>query len=309
MGLLDEIQKKAAAAAESKRGRMSQEEKMKKYFVALLGKNETKATRRIRILPAVGTEDVFQVGYFHKVNIKGYGRAKLYDPGRNDGAPSPLNDVAKRLRSLSPEQLKEASFTKEEANKAAREYDPSKFYIVRVIDRDNEADGVKFWRFAHSSKGDGVFDQLVAVIESRGEINDPDQGRDLTITLGLQTNGAMSWTGVVGIIPEDKSPLHENPEVAKAWIEDPITWRDVYSAKPIEYLQIVANGETPKWSSELGKFVPHSEMNSNGSSTFGGSTTTEQEFVPRFDSDVKNTSTHQASSVVTDDEPDEDLPF
>jgi len=38
-------------------------------------------------------------------------------------------------------------------------------------------------------------------------------------------------------------------------------WSDVYSKKPEEYLEMVANGETPKWDSTLNKWISsvHSE--------------------------------------------------
>jgi hypothetical protein len=40
-----------------------------------------------------------------------------------------------------------------------------------------------------------------------------------------------------------------------AWINDELTWNDVYSKKPVEYLEAIARGETPKWDSEKGGYV------------------------------------------------------
>jgi hypothetical protein len=296
MGLADEMKKKAEEIERGKQPRMSSEDKKSKYFLALLPKGEKKATKRIRILPAREGEDVFQVGWFHRIKIKGYDKgyekAKLYDPGRNDNKPSPLSDVAKKLRSLGTE----------EGNKLAKEYEPSKFYIVRVIDRDNPEDGVKFWRFSHSYKGDGVFDKILAVVENKGNIDDPETGRDLIITLGLQSNGKLEWTGVVSIMNDDVSPLHEDKEVAESWINDPLTWRDIYEAKPIEYLEIVARGETPKWDSDSKKYV--SSDDTSDSKSFGGNVSLETLNQPTSD----NTATANVDPQV-DEEPDEDLPF
>ena len=39
------------------------------------------------------------------------------------------------------------------------------------------------------------------------------------------------------------------------WTGDETTWQDVYSKKPVEYLEAIARGETPVWSSDLGKYV------------------------------------------------------
>jgi hypothetical protein len=54
---------------------------------------------------------------------------------------------------------------------------------------------------------------------------------------------------------DDPTPVHTDAETAKAWTEDPLTWMDVYSKKPVEYLEAIARGETPRWSSDLGKYV------------------------------------------------------
>ena len=66
---------------------------------------------------------------------------------------------------------------------------------------------------------------------------------------------------------EDKSGLHSDPEVSNGWTNDPQTWRDVYSIKPQEYLQLVASGENPVWDKDSKKFI--SSM--GGEETFGGS--------------------------------------
>jgi hypothetical protein len=54
---------------------------------------------------------------------------------------------------------------------------------------------------------------------------------------------------------DDPSPLHADKEIMSGWLEDELTWTDVYSKKPVEYLEAVAIGETPIWNSELKKYV------------------------------------------------------
>jgi hypothetical protein len=61
----------------------------------------------------------------------------------------------------------------------ARSYRAKKFYIVKVIDRENEQDGPKFWRFKHNYKGDGALDKIIPIIRSKGDITDVQEGRDL----------------------------------------------------------------------------------------------------------------------------------
>jgi hypothetical protein len=34
-----------------------------------------------------------------------------------------------------------------------------------------------------------------------------------------------------------------------------MTWEDVYSKKPVEYLEAIARGETPRWDSEKGGYA------------------------------------------------------
>ena len=57
------------------------------------------------------------------------------------------------------------------------------FYIVKVIDRDNEQDGVKFWRFKHNYKQEGVLDKILPIWKAKGDVTDAEKGRDLIIEL------------------------------------------------------------------------------------------------------------------------------
>jgi hypothetical protein len=70
------------------------------------------------------------------------------------------------------------------------------------------------------------------------------------------------------------------------WVNDELTWEDVYSKKPSEYLESIARGETPRWDSDAGKYV-YSDT-SEGEITMGGSkTTTEPTYVdPQVNEEV-----------------------
>jgi hypothetical protein len=54
---------------------------------------------------------------------------------------------------------------------------------------------------------------------------------------------------------DDPTPTHEDAEQASTWINNELTWEDVYSKKPVEYLEAIARGETPRWDSEKGGYV------------------------------------------------------
>jgi hypothetical protein len=217
---------------------------MKKYFTTVLPKGETTADKRIRILPTKDGASPFVEIYFHEIQVDGKW-VKLYDP-KQEGKRSPLNEVKESLDATGIESDKEL----------AKNYRARKFYIVKVIDRDHEADGPKFWRFKHNSKQEGILDKIFPIFRSKGDITDPVTGRDLILTLTLtKSNAGKDYTAITSVIQEDVSPLHADKAVVEKWLADTLVWSDVYSKKPEDYLEMVANGETPKWNNETKKWV------------------------------------------------------
>ena len=224
--------------------KVSQEDRMKKYFTTLLPKGSRSGERRIRILPTTDGSSPFKEVYYHELQVDGQW-VKLYDP-KQEGKRSPLNEVYEGLM-----------MTGVEADKVlARQYRARKFYIVKVIDRENEQDGVKFWRFKHNSKGEGILDKIFPLFKNKGDITETQKGRDLIITLGLTKAGnGKEYTAITSIIPEDITPLSNDNDTVNSWINDELTWADVYSKKPEEYLEMIAKGEVPKWDVETKKYV------------------------------------------------------
>jgi hypothetical protein len=224
--------------------KVSQEDRMKKYFTTLLPKGARSGEKRIRILPTTDGSSPFKEAYYHELQVDGQW-VKLYDP-KQEGKRSPLNEVYEGLM-----------MTGVEADKVlARQYRARKFYIVKVIDRENEQDGVKFWRFKHNSKGEGILDKIFPLFKNKGDITDTKKGRDLIITLGLTKAGnGKEYTAITSIIPEDITPLSNDNDTVNSWINDELTWADVYSKKPEEYLEMIAKGEVPKWDVETKKYV------------------------------------------------------
>jgi len=227
--------------------KVSQEDRMKKYFTTVLPKGSKGEERRIRILPTKDGSSPFVEVYFHEVQVDGKW-VKLYDP-KQEGKRSPLNEVYDSLMQTGVESDREL----------ARNYRSRKFYIVKVIDRDHEQDGVKFWRFKHNAKGDGVIDKIFPIFRNKGDITDPEKGRDMILSLTLTKAGTgKEYTTINSVIPEDAGPLHEDAAVAKTWADDELTWSDVYSKKGEDYLEMVAKGEVPRWDSATSKWVSNS---------------------------------------------------
>ena len=256
---------------------MSQEERMKKYFALILSDKEKSGQRRIRILPTKDGSSPFKEAWYHEIQVGGQWQ-KFYDPGKNDNERSPLNEVYEELMSTGKESDKEL----------AKQYKSRKFYIVKVIDRDRPEDGPKFWRFKHNYKNEGILDKIIPIWRNKGDITDPTTGRDLIIDLARsKTPKGKEYTTVASIMYDDPTPIHEDKEQANTWMNDEMSWTDVYSKKPVEYLEAIARGETPRWDSEKGGYVyGDSSVNEE---TFGGSKT--------YEDPQSNMS------------PDEDLPF
>jgi hypothetical protein len=220
---------------------------MKKYFTTVLPKGSKGEERRIRILPTKDGSSPFVEAYFHEVQVDGKW-VKLFDP-KQEGKRSPLNEVYEGLMMTGVDSDKEL----------ARTYRSRKFYIVKVIDRDHENDGVKFWRFKHNHKGDGIMDKVFPIFRNKGDITNAETGRDLILSLALTKSGnGKEYTTINSIIPEDSGVLHTDADVAKTWLEDELTWSDVYAKKGEDYLELVARGEAPRWDSDQKRYVSSS---------------------------------------------------
>jgi len=214
--------------------KMSQDERMKKYFAAILPQNQKSAQKRVRILPTPDGSSPFKEVWYHEVQVDGKW-VKLYDPGKNDNERSPLNE----------------------------------------------------WRFKHNYKNEGVLDKIIPIWRAKGDITDPANGRDLIIELAkAKTPKGKEYTIIQTVMYDDPTPVHTDDETMESWVKDELTWNDVYSKKPTEYLEAIARGETPRWDSDLGKYVYGNS--SSSSTTMGGGGYSD----PQADAD-----------------PDEDLPF
>ena len=250
---------KAKQGSTSSTSKFTQEERMKKYFAAILTDKETQGQKRLRILPTKDGSSPFKEVWYHEIQVDGKFQ-KFYDPGKNDNERSPLTEVYEELRSTGNENDK----------KLASSYLSRKFYIVKVIDRDNEEDGVKFWRFKSNYKNEGIYDKIIPIYRNKGDIADPEKGRDLILELTkAKTPKGAYYTVIQTVMYDDAEPVHSDKDLAESWINDELTWEDVYSKKPVEYLEAIARGETPKWNSDKGGYDYGDS--SEDETSFGGS--------------------------------------
>ena len=262
--------------------KMSSEDRMKKYFAAILKDNEKQGQRTIRILPTTDGSSPFKEVWFHEVQLDGKWQ-KFYDPAKNDNERSPLNEVYEELMSTGKESDKQL----------ATQYRSRKFYIVKVVDRDNEQDGVKFWRFKHNYKQEGILDKIIPIWKAKGDITDPDNGRDLILELTkAKTPKGATYTVIQTVMYDDPAPISKDTDQMADWVGNEMTWEDVYSKKPVEYLEALARGETPRWDSEKGGYTYSNNETSEVS--IGG---------------TKSVSITEVADPQKNDEVDEDLPF
>ena len=246
--VLDAIMSKYEKNKNSSSNSSFPEKTFEKYFNPRLEDGEKNGEVTIRLMPTKEGTSPFEEGYFHVMQVNGQWR-KLYCREHNDGDTCPLCEVEKALKSTGSEEDK----------KIAKTYKANKFYLVRVIDRSKEEDGVKIWRFRHNYKGEGELDKMIPLFTKKGNLADGREGRDLTLMLG---RGDKNNTKITSIMAEDPSMLTNDKEKAKAWVKDTMSWKEIYKSSPVEYLEIIANGENPVWDKKLEKFVAKGEETS-----------------------------------------------
>ena len=146
----------------------------------------------------------------------------------------------------------------DEIYKEAIKWEAKKFYIVRGIDKGLEKDGVKFWRFKHNYKNQGTLDKILPILEDymtsqQADFSDAATGTDLNIIMTDSEFNGHVYKAISAITAKGKSVLHADPQVMQAWLDDDITWRDVFLPKkapnttPYEFLEMCAGGSNPYW--------------------------------------------------------------
>jgi hypothetical protein len=215
---------------------------LKNYFTTHLTDKQKSATKRIRIVPTQDGSSPFVQIHGHKMQVDGDWKTFVCLKHQKD-EDCPFCEAQDALRATGKEQDKEL----------AKKYSARKMYVVKIIDRDNEADGIKFWRFNHDYRKQGILDKIYGVLQAvNKDITDPQTGRDLLVMLARDQGNRPI---VQSISHVDPSPLSDDADLAAEWLADARTWEDVYAVKSYDYLEIVVKGGIPTWDKEAKKFV------------------------------------------------------
>lgn len=221
---------------------------LKNYFNTFLKDGVKSGTKTVRILPTSDGSSPFVEIHTHKIQ-QADGEWKTYPclKHMNDEA-CPFCEAREALQATGKDSDKEL----------AKKYNARKMYVVKVIDRDNEEDGVKFWRFNHDYRKEGIYDKIHGVLSAiKKDITHAVTGRDLSISINRNMNNVPVVSAISHL---DPSVLTENAEQKELWLSDVRTWKDVYAERNYEYLEIIVKGDVPVWDKEAKKFVGKSQV-------------------------------------------------
>lgn len=215
---------------------------LKNYFNTYIKEGVKSATKQIRILPSNDGSTPFVELHAHKVQVDGEWKTFPCLKHEKDEA-CPFCEARETLLSTGKESDKEL----------AKKYNARKMYVVKVIDRDHEDEGVKFWRFNHDYRKEGIYDKIYGVLAAiKKDVTNPENGRDLLLTINRNQNGVPVVSAVASL---DPSVLSEDEETKATWLGDTRTWEDVYSVRTYDYLKIIVKGGVPMWDKEEKQFV------------------------------------------------------
>lgn len=275
---------------------------LKNYFSTFLKDGVNQATKKIRILPPQnGAKVPWTIKWGHKIQVDGQWKT-FACLDKENGEPCPFCEAREVLLATGEKSDKDI----------AKKYSPRMMYVMKVIDRDNEHEGVKFWRFNHDYRKTGILDKLIGAIKAvNHDISDPVTGRDLNIEVARDQNNRPVVQSIS--YPLESTPLSADAALATEWLSDERTWRDVYSVRNYDYLFIVVQGGIPVWSKTKEKFVDKNKLDAianeknkelddlDSELTMGGTPS-----VP-----VTNVTqpTQSAPIASVEDDEDDDLPF
>jgi hypothetical protein len=133
--------------------------------------------------------------------------------GNNDGkgfnCPQVLSGKDCPLCHMS-EYLAEVAETDGE-EKLARALKVRKRAYFKVIDRENEDDGIRVWQAPITAA-----EQLLDIMGKRGDITDPEDGRDFDVSKSEGKNGFTEYK----VVQDDSSSLSEDEKQQTSWIKE-----------------------------------------------------------------------------------------
>ena len=150
----------------------------KNYLDLKLKEHEATKTVKVRFLPISSTDGtVFFDIITHSLKVdkevaksgfKSY--VCLDDEKADSNEECPICKKSRELFDKAAEARKEGNeVLSKSLFKEACSLKKKRTFITRVIDRDHEDEGVKFWRFNGNSKGGGVYDKLWTLNKTRAQ--------------------------------------------------------------------------------------------------------------------------------------------
>lgn len=284
--ILNQYEKNNSNSSAAKSGKSFD---LKNYFNTMLKDGVNTATKRIRILPNNGKSPFVEL-MGHKTQVEGEWKT-FACLKHEEGTDCPFCEAREVLLSTGKEADKEL----------AKKYSAKKMYVVKIIDRGFEEEGVKFWRFNHDYRKTGTFDKIAGVIQALNQdISDANTGRDLIINIGRDQNKRAIITSIVHA---DPSPLSTDAEKAAEWVGDSRTWRDVYSLRTYDYLRIIVKGGVPAWDKVNEKWADKNSIKAVEKANEADDLDAE------LSMGAKTATATKATPAATDTVEDDDLPF
>lgn len=266
---------------------------LKNYFNTYIKEGIKSATKQIRILPTGDGSTPFVEMHAHKVLVDGEWKTfPCLKHEKNETCP--FCEARELLLSTGSESDKEL----------AKKYNARKMYVVKVIDREHEEEGVKFWRFNHDYRKEGIYDKIYGVLAAiKKDVTDPETGRDLIISINRNQNNIPVVSAVSHM---DPTVLSEDEAQKAEWLSDERTWEDVYSVRSYDYLEIIVKGGVPVWDKDEKCFVDKAALK-NEDANLESELTMGVENV-KASVQAATTSTTQVTTPSVEEEED-DLPF
>ena len=222
----------------------------KHYFTTFIEKNVKEAKKTIRLLEGQDGGSIFEEVFVHSKKGADGQNKKFICLEKQLNQPCPFCEARRLLLADGTDESKEL----------AKAYSFRKTYVVRLIDRDHEEDGVKFWRINEDYSGKGNYNKIMDLIKLKGNVAHPVTGRDLIINIGRDQNKNPI---VTSILQDDISPLSTDQELADAWVGDIKKWSDVYKAKSHNFLEIIVMGGEPVFSKEENRYIAKASLTDN----------------------------------------------
>ena len=146
------------------------------------------------------------------------------------GKPDPINDLIRKLYSTKSADDREL----------AKKLQPKMTAYMAVIVRGQEEKGVQVWSFNKF-----IYQRLLGFFtdEEVGDILDPMEGFDLKVTIkpsGKKFNGKDVMDTVIDA-SRRPSKLHDDPEVAKKWLDGVPNIDDMYPQKTTAEIEQMLN--------------------------------------------------------------------